>query len=409
MTEDSALVNWLDQFVQTSLNEDAVARFVEVVDHEILRTLPELAVDAVLVEDLHRSTRHQWLAFLTALRRPTHELVLPSQAFDLARSLARRGMEVRVLLRVYLNAHHGVFTYLGEEIDRMSAERPAPEGVLRTVWRRADLWMDESVETLIESFYEERQREVAGSAARKSELVDTILANGSVDVEAASRSLGHPLQLHHTAFLLWAQDVDDHTPSTLQTAAEKLTRRFPGGSLLTQLTGSRDLRCWVATPKAPSADMLDALPGLPCDNISVAIGRPALGIEGFRISHLDARAAQRLGLAATTPTHHVDYRKVELLCLAIADGPALERMVRREIGPLCRADKNLAPIRDTVLLYVQNRLNVEATAELLHVHSNTVRYRLAKAEELLGHQLADRSPFIELALQHVVYFGLPSE
>jgi DNA-binding PucR family transcriptional regulator len=401
--------DWLGRFVQLSLRDDAVDRFTEVVDTEIIRTLPELGADPVLQEDLRRSTRHQWLAFLTSLRRQDHELVLPPQATDLARSIARRGMEVRVLLRVYLNAHHGVFEYLSEAIDRLAGDQTVPEEVLRSVWRRADLWMDESVEALIDTFYEERQRELAGSAARRAELVDSIVAGEDFEVGEASRTLGHPLHLWHTAFLVWSEDVDPGTPGLLQSAAEEVAGRQGGGTLFTQLSGSRDLRCWVATPSPPSEQTLATLGPSRHDGVAVAVGRTAAGPAGFRVSHLDARAAQHLAVLAEPRLRFVDYREVELLCIALADRPALIRMVRREVGPLCVADKNMASVRQTVLTYLGNRMNVDATAQRLFVHGNTVRYRLAKAEELLGCQLADRSRHVELALQYVAFFGPPSD
>jgi DNA-binding PucR family transcriptional regulator len=39
------------------------------------------------------------------------------------------------------------------------------------------------------------------------------------------------------------------------------------------------------------------------------------------------------------------------------------------------ADKYLAPVRETALVYLSQRQNVEATADLLFVHKNTVRPR----------------------------------
>ena len=407
MGETAVLDDWLGRFVQASLLDQAVDRFIALVDAEILRTLPELAQDSVLVGDLHRSTRYQWLSFLTSLGKPVHELTLPAQASDLARSLARRGLDVRILLRVYLNAHHGVFAYIAEAIDRLEVGEPAPDEVLRTIWSRADRWMDESIETLIVTFTDERERDFAGSAVRRTELVDSIVAGEDVDVEQASRHLGHPLHLCQTAFLVWSGAVDTGTPLVLQSVAEGVARSIGGGTLFSQLSGSRDLRFWVATPSPPSEATLAALTPPRDAGVALAVGRPAGGLAGFRVSHLEARAAQQLGMAAELAPRLISYRDTELLCMALADRPALNRMARREIGPLCLADKNLAPIRETVLTYLANRMNVEATAERLFVHGNTVRYRLAKAEELLGCQIAGRPRHLELALQYVAYFGPP--
>lgn len=407
MAQTTDLQDWMSRFVQASLSEEAVTRFVSLVDAEIMRTLPELAADPVLIEDLHRSTRHQWLAFLTTLRQPEHELSLPPQAADLARSLARRGLEVRVLLRVYLNAHHGVYAYLNQVIDELRNHESVPDDAIRSVWSRADLWMDESVVSLIETFYEERQRGIDGNAVRRAELADALIAGAEMNTAYAVETLQHPLGSWHTACQLWTGHVDDRTVHVLQGAADELSDIIEGGTVLAQLVGSRELRCWISTVTPPSEVQLEALGLHHIEGVSVAMGRPAAGVEGFRTSHLDARAAQYLSVSSPLSPRFVDYRGVEILCLALSEPEALARMVHREVGPLCGADKNLAPIRETVLTFLGNRMNVEATASHLFIHGNTVRYRLARAEEMLGCQLADRPRQVELALQYVAYFGPP--
>lgn len=238
-----------------------------------------------------------------------------------------------------------------------------------------------------------------------------MLAGQPVDVGQATNSLGHPLILWQLAFLIWTEEVEDRTPTVLQWAAERVAGHVPGARLFTQLSGSRDLRCWVASAETPTTQALAANAATvtcgegPFDRMSVALGRAARGVEGFRNSHLEARSAQRVAMAAITAPAFIDYSSVELLCLAMADLPALRRMVHREIGPICAGDKSLAAVRETVLAYLRNRMNVETTAERLFVHGNTVRNRLAKAEALLGHPLADRAAVVELALQYVAYFG----
>jgi len=409
MGESRALDDWIGRFVQAALAEAALDRFVALVDEVILDSLPQVAADAMLVDDLHRSTRHQWLAFLAALRRADHELVLPPQAADLARSLARRGHEVGVLLRVYLSAHHGVFAYLGELIDALGREEHVPEEMLRVVWRRADLWMDESLETLIEVFIVERQREQDGRALRSGELIEALVSGAEVDPTLIRRDLAHPLHLWQTTFIAWTTGtVDLDTRAVLQVTAQEVARQYEGAVLLTHLAGSRDLWCWLATPRPPEDVALHDVERSLAPDVAIALGTPGEGVEGFRSSYLDARAVQQLVMASPYAPRIVDYRDVELLCLAMGEPQGLARLVRREIAPLCDPGKNLAPVRVTVLAYLTHRMNVEETAERLFVHRNTVRYRLAKAEELLGRPLSDRPRHIALALQYVSFLGAPS-
>jgi DNA-binding PucR family transcriptional regulator len=99
------------------------------------------------------------------------------------------------------------------------------------------------------------------------------------------------------------------------------------------------------------------------------------------------------------------YRDVELLCLTAGSESLTRRMAERELGALGGAAKNISLIRETVLAYFESGLNVEATAERLYVHKNTVRYRLARAEELVGHGLSERPAHLELALRYLSMFG----
>ena len=85
----------------------------------------------------------------------------------------------------------------------------------------------------------------------------------------------------------------------------------------------------------------------------------------------------------------------------------MEDLVARAMGQLGADDRNTALVRDTVLAYLTT-LSIDAAAEQLFVHKNTVRYRLARAEEMLGHPLSQGSTQLELALRWVSHFGLPT-
>jgi DNA-binding PucR family transcriptional regulator len=403
-----ALTAWVREFVAMASSEEVVAAFVGRVDDAITAQIPEIAGDPILVQDLHSSTGSQWRAFL-AMLDDDYRLVLPDPAYGLALSLARRGMDLGVLLKVYRVANQAVFTFLNEIIEASDEDALARDEVLVFIWARAGRWMDDAVEALIETFVSERQRLYAGAVARRAEVVEALLGPTPPGVKEAEKGLGHALQHWQTAWVVWADAPNAATAAAMAESATTVAQGLGAPRPLTVEAGSRDLWCWAATPAQPDLAALGHVEAkLTEHGLRVAVGMTQPGVAGFRSSHAEARAAQALSLRAAAAPRLVSYADVELLCL-VADQPALmSRMVAREVGPLAGADKNLGLLRETVLTHLKT-LNVEATAELLFVHKNTVRYRIARAEELLGHPLAERSTAVELALEWIAYFGVPTD
>ena len=98
----------------------------------------------------------------------------------------------------------------------------------------------------------------------------------------------------------------------------------------------------------------------------------------------------------------IDYRTLRLTDWMTVEVPSRELRARRRA--LLAAFDGHQTILDTVIVYLATNLNIPRTAQLLFLHTNTVRYRLSKAEELLGDSLS--SPFLlaelALALSHQI-------
>lgn len=404
-TNSPALRAWLQDFAKRASQDDVVDRFVRKVDEAITAQIPGIAADPILVQDLHKSTGSQWRAFV-ALLGDDYRLVLPSQAMDLALSLARRGHDLVVLLKIYRVGQQSTFEFFNEFIEAGGEGAPPRDELLVFMWSRAGHWIDDAIETLIEAFVAERQRLQEGAAARRAQHIEALLGD-SPPSEDLSGPLSHALQQWQTAYVVWASDAGAATADSMLETAGAVADAIDAPRPLSTVAGTRELWCWAATPGRPD---LGALADLKANrgDLHVAVGMPAKGVPGFRTSHAEARAAQRLALSSAGVSRIVRYDELELLCL-LADQPELvRRMVAREVGPLVGADKNLALLRETVLAFLTT-LNVEATAEQLFVHKNTVRYRISRAEELLGHPLSERSTQVELALRWVARFGAATD
>jgi DNA-binding PucR family transcriptional regulator len=46
-------------------------------------------------------------------------------------------------------------------------------------------------------------------------------------------------------------------------------------------------------------------------------------------------------------------------------------------------------VESTIIEYLKQGMDIQATARALHLHPNSIRYRLGRAEEILGRSLAD--------------------
>jgi DNA-binding PucR family transcriptional regulator len=132
--------------------------------------------------------------------------------------------------------------------------------------------------------------------------------------------------------------------------------------------------------------------------VPAVLSDPHSGIDGFRRSLQEAVAAERIRAAwddgdAPAVVRHADVG-LEILLM---QKPELARsFVEQELGPLSRDTAEAARLRETLEASFRCGSHV-AAADFLHLHEHTVRNRLHKAEELLGHSLQERRTELQVA------------
>ncbi|MEU2255047.1 helix-turn-helix domain-containing protein [Nocardia xishanensis] len=116
----------------------------------------------------------------------------------------------------------------------------------------------------------------------------------------------------------------------------------------------------------------------------VGLGPPARLEDLARSFRLAGRMLTTAQLFGRTGT--VDLDSVGLLPAIAADTDLGAELVRRYLASLGDGE-SVRTVVDTVEAYLDTGMRVEATAERLVVHPNTVRYRLGRFEELTGADL----------------------
>jgi len=326
---------------------------------------------------------------------------VPFAAVAWAAELVHRGVELHALLRAYRIGHDIV-----ERAWEAMAARLEPDAELRArslahASRFFFAYVDEISVQLTRIYLEERARWVRGSAAVRAEMAQVLLAGERVPATRASSALRYDVAATHVGFIAWMEpsEPDDERAVALEAVASDIAAALGDGPRMLIPVGNWLVWGWVHH-RGPFAEL--ALPA----GVRVAIGSAAAGIDGLVSTHQEASEARRvarlLGDQVGRALFHDD---VALLSLLTANGVAADRFARAELGPLAARDDAMARLRTTLRVYYEESLSPLRTARRLGVNKNTVVYRVARAEELLAHDVRTRRRELEAALLLADVYG----
>ena len=251
-----------------------------------------------------------------------------------------------------------------------------------TMYRTAEAlfaYIDELSAASAEGYAREQSRRAGEREARRRALLERLLTAPTAAPEevaelASGAEWSPPARV---AALAWAAED-----------GERVARRLPADALVAPWEDA--LVALVGDPEAPGLDeVLTAALG----ERSAALG-PAVELE--RAGESARRALATLNLGAPGLRRAQDHAP-ELL-LAADPGVAADLAARR-LAPLDGLRPTArARLTATLAAWLEHQGDVRATAEALHVHVQTVRYRLAQLREVFGDTLDDGRGRLELAL-----------
>ncbi|MFD1713845.1 PucR family transcriptional regulator [Amnibacterium flavum] len=115
-----------------------------------------------------------------------------------------------------------------------------------------------------------------------------------------------------------------------------------------------------------------------------AVGEPRVGLGQLSLSCRQALSALEATEATAESRKAIRYADSLLEVLVRRDPPLVRQLSDRYLGPLAGTE-----LEETLRCHVATNLSLSKTATLLHVHRNTIVYRLRRIEELTGLDLHD--------------------
>lgn len=120
------------------------------------------------------------------------------------------------------------------------------------------------------------------------------------------------------------------------------------------------------------------------EDVRVTYGRPANGAAGVARSYREARTAEKLGQhVSTSPVCAYQDLRVFAAIQESATSPAGLAFATDILAPLKQAGGQTPTLEEVVLAYIEESGNLNATARRLHLHRNTMLYKLDRASRAL--------------------------
>ena len=371
----------------------------------ILREIPQLDDDKPLVALLASSVDSN---VGTCLQIMQHRIDLtavraPASAVEYARRLAQRGMPLTALLRAYRLGHTCFSDWLLRELATRDVDAETITATAQSTARLVAGYIDQVSEEMVAAYTKERENWLRNCSAARAGRIRDLLSGQRINVSATEATLGYRLRQYHVGVVCWTSDEAIDNITRLERAISHVAARTASGADPIFLPRDES-SAWAWLPLG----IRDRFAAAACDadaGVHVAFGDAVKGIDGFRLTHQQAIAAQAVAVAGGLPPRVVTYGEVAPVAMMLGTRDLLRAWVLGTLGQLATDDEQHARLRDTLLVFLQSGGSYKATAERLVLHKNTVQYRIHKAEESLGRPVGQNRHDVELALQASHWLG----
>lgn len=308
------------------------------------------------------------------------EAAIPPQLLAQARHAAQCSVPLDTVLRRYLAGH----TLLCDFVLREASKQAGSWGVYlqRSLGSLSGL-LDRLLVAVTEAYREEKERRFRTPEQRQFERVRRVLDGEAPD----GGEINYDFEGSHLAI------VGSGAASAIRDIVGEL-----GCRLLLVRTEAQTVWAWLGSKRLLSAreTLARARANLP-PKVSMAIGEPAMGVEGWRMSHRQAMAALPLAQRGVGPL--VRYADVALLASVRRDELLIDSLSCIYLAPLAASAAGQLVAKETLKAYFGASRNMSAAAAVLGVSRQTVASRLRVIEERLGRSLESCALEMEVAVR----------
>jgi PucR C-terminal helix-turn-helix domain/GGDEF-like domain len=303
----------------------------------------------------------------------------PAAMLAQARFASRRRVGLQVVLRRYAAGYSALSDFLMQEIGAEGT--PDSQAALYPLQRELTAIFDRLVQAA-SAAYEDESRHVAPSE-RHAHRIRRLLDGDFVD----TADLDYDLD----AFHLGAIAAGPGAEQVLREIAGELDRR-----LLLHDAGHETVCGWLGGSREFDQQQLDQLAARPA-RAPLAIGAPARGLRGWRLTHRQAKAAMTVAVRRTESL--IRYDDVALLAAVLRDEDLVEFLTATYLAPLTAERDGGEALRGTLRAYFAAARNISSAAAALGVSRKTVDNRLRVVENHVGRHISAFATELELGLR----------
>jgi PucR-like helix-turn-helix protein/diguanylate cyclase with GGDEF domain len=298
-----------------------------------------------------------------------------------ARLNARSAVSLDMMMRRYFAGYVLLGDFLMREADKCSLDGL----VLQCIMRDTAAVFDRLISTIAEEYQREAQGLTTSPEERRAARVRALLSGELL--EAAD--IDYEFDDWHLGMVA----TGECAPDALKELARSLNRR-----LLHVRSEDDTVWGWLGGRRPVQADRLEEeLASLWPEQLSLALGEPARGLPGWRLTHRQAQAV--MPVARRTGSGWVRYADSALLASFLQDDLLVTSLQERYLVPLAAERDGGEVLRETLRAFFAADRNASSAAAMLGVNRHTVTNRLRIVEERVGRSLTSAGAEIEAALR----------